>query len=102
MASQQAGPQSRPWSAVIQARLIRAAGIDVVEEVEFSSGGQFTRRQHVVGGPAVGTGEVLDDQQRRQLLAELESELQAPPSGVDAKALKVFTELLENSLAIRT
>jgi hypothetical protein len=45
---------------------------------------------------------VLDDQQRRQLLAELESELQAPPSGVDAKALKVFTELLENSLAIRT
>jgi hypothetical protein len=102
MASQQPGLQSRPWSAVIQARLVRAAGIDVVEEVEFATGGQFTRRQHLVNGPAVGPVEVLDEQQRRSLLAELETELHAPPSGVDAQALRVFTELLENSLAVRT
>jgi hypothetical protein len=41
---------------------------------------------------------VLDDQQRRQLLEELERELHAPPSGVDVKALKIFADLLEDSL----
>jgi hypothetical protein len=102
MAAQQSSPQPRPFSAVIQARLVRVVGIDVVEEIEFTSGGQFTRRNHIAGGPDIGPIVVLDEQQRRQLLAELESELQAPPSGVDVRALKTVTEYLEDSLGART
>ncbi|MBJ7596617.1 MAG: hypothetical protein DLM67_00535 [Candidatus Nephthysia bennettiae] len=102
MTTQQSNPQSHPWSAVVQARLVRAKGIDVVEEIEYGSGGQFTHREHIVNGPTTGPVDVLDEQRRRQLLSELESELPDPPSGVDAQALKVFTELLEESLGSRT
>jgi hypothetical protein len=102
MTAQQSNPQSHPWSAVVQARLVRAKGIDVVEEVEYGSGGQFTHRQHIVNGPTTGPVEVLDEEQRRQLLSELETELQDPPSGVDVQALEVFTELLEDSLGSKT
>jgi hypothetical protein len=102
MATQPPEQQSHPWSAVVQARLIRATGIDVVEEIDYMTGGQFTRRRHIVGGPDIGPIQLLDDQQQRQLLEELQGELVAPPSGVDAKALRIFADLLEDSLDSKT
>src|ERR1041385_2563460 len=86
-------PVQRPFQASIQARLSRG-GIDTVEEIDYD-GGQFTRRFRVLPGPGAIT--VLNDDQLRQLLADLRAELRAAPAGVDLLGLEVFADLIEDA-----
>lgn len=87
-------PVVRPFQASIQARLSRG-GIDTIEEIDYD-GGQFTRRFRVV--PGHGTTAVLNDEQLRQLLTELRTELRAAPAGTDVLGLEVFADLIEDAL----
>lgn len=95
---QTANAQSRPWQASVQARLQRGVGVDQVEEIVYENGGQFTRHVRTVNGPG-GQTTVLDRRQLQQLLADLQAELQSPPAGVDSVGVRVFIDLIEDTLA---
>jgi hypothetical protein len=94
----QPAPATRPWQATIEGQLVRAVGVDAVQEVDYSDG-QFSRRLHIVGGPDLGPIVLLDAPARLALLADLQAELEAAPPGTDTTGLRVFIELLNQSLA---
>ena len=86
------------WVGSVSARITRVNGIDTVEEIDFVDG-QFTRRIRVVSGPTPPLLVVLNLAARQELLQELRAELAAPPvAGTDVGALRVFAELLEDSI----
>ncbi|MDQ1357264.1 MAG: hypothetical protein QOG44_1637 [Acidimicrobiaceae bacterium] len=86
----------RPWQGTVHASIMRVT-VDVVETVQYDNG-QFTRSNHVVGGLSSQAIVQLDDQARRDLLSELQTELSTAPPGADVEALKVFVDVLESSL----
>ena len=86
----------RPWQGSVQASITRTV-LDVVETVEFNDG-LFTHRNRSVVGASSQAIIVLDDQARRDLLSQLQTQLAAPPGGTDVEALEVFVDLLEASL----
>ena len=98
-ATQPAPPTLRPWQASIQARLTRAAGIDRVEVIDFEHSGIFVRSTRIVGS-GIGSDHVvvLGAAERAQLLAELQAELREPPAGTDVVGVRVFVDLLEDSI----
>jgi hypothetical protein len=91
-----AAPSGRPWHGTVQASITRV-NVDVVETIQYG-GGLFTRSNRVVGGPSSDAMVVLNDQQRQDLLAELQAEVAAPPAGTDVVPLRVFIDLLQASL----
>jgi hypothetical protein len=95
---QTANTQSRPWQASVQAHLERGVGVDQVEEIVYENGGRFTHRVRTVNGPG-GETNVLERQQLEELLAVLQAELQSPPAGVDSVGLRVFIDLIEDTLS---
>jgi hypothetical protein len=90
---------SGPWQATVTAQLSRGNGIDTVEEIEYTANGEFTRQIRVVNGPSPLNIVVLNTAQCQQLLAELQGELTNPPAGTNVVGLRVFADLLEDSLA---
>lgn len=90
------GQPVAPWQGVVHASITRVR-LDVVETVQFDHG-VFTRSNRVVGGPSSQALLVLDDQARRDLLAELQAQVAWPPSGTDVEAIDVFVDLMEASL----
>ncbi len=90
--------QLRPWQASVQARITRGVGVDQIEQIDYGAGGEFTQQIQTVGGPSFDHIVVLNDQERQQLMADLELELKSPPAGTDTVGLEVFVALLKDSL----
>jgi hypothetical protein len=90
--------QQRPWQAVVHGSLVRAVGVDQVEEVNYDGEGRFTQRLRLVNGPGPGMSLVLDRAQLRVLLAELHAELAAPGPGIDRVSVDLFARLVEDAL----
>lgn len=90
--------EPRPWQASIQATLSRAVGVDQVEEVDYASGGEFTRRLRVAGGPGPQNIQVLQDDALHELLAAVRTQLRGEAAGVDGVGLRVFVDLIEDRL----
>jgi hypothetical protein len=88
----------KPWAATLTARITRARDVHVLEVIERRHG-EFTRRLVGEHGPVASLVETLDAGARRELLADLRREIEAPPVDVDADDLAEFAGMLERSLA---
>jgi hypothetical protein len=86
------------WIAY-QSRLIRIAGIDQIEEIDYSAR-TFTRSVHLVNGP--GRRELMDRNALEMLAADLQSEIANSPAGADVPGLKAMLVLIRESLPKNT
>ena len=91
-------PEFHPWQASVHASLQRGRGVDLVEEIDYESGGQFTRRLRSITGISTEPTVILDRLQLSDLLEELRVELLVAPAGVDTAGLEVFVDLVEDAL----
>jgi hypothetical protein len=98
LANPSTAAQPRPWHAVVHGSLVRAVGVDQVEEVEYDGEGRFTQRLRMVNGPGPGLSVVLDTGLLRLLLTDLQSELASPVPGIDRVSLELFAGLVEDAL----
>jgi hypothetical protein len=89
----------RAWQAVVHGRLVRAADVDLVEEVDYDGEGRFTQRVRLMTRPGPGVSVVLGSGQLRMLLSELRSELASPAPGSDRASLDLFARLVEDALS---
>jgi hypothetical protein len=89
---------TKPWSATLTARLVRARDVEVLEVIECRHG-EFTRRLVGDGGPVASPTETMDADARRDLLEELREEIENPPGDVDTVDLAEFRGMVERSLA---
>jgi hypothetical protein len=90
--------QQCPWQAVVHGSLVRAVGVDQIEEVNYDGEGHFIQRLRLLNGPGPGMSLVLDTPQLRMLLAELHAELAAPAPGIDRVSTDLFARLVEDAL----